>query len=630
MLIWQTFMKRTVSCIAVLLVVLAAVPAFAAGVEDDYLRAKSCYGELKVTPAKAKRQGEWQHCIDLFENVFKKYPQSERGPQALYNVGKLYADAWSKLRKKGDAESAVKAFNEFIRTYPKSTMADDALFTIGKLRHDPLHQDDRARTAYAYILENYPDGDMADKAKAELAALDGGASTEPMGVAVSEGEGVAGTAAGAKSASKEAPLDKEFVGVPGAAPSKEAKAPAADVAAERGAEPAKVAASAKGAGKGKGATFEPPLAGPRNPATLNAIDVAQDSAETEVSLVVSQRAAYSVEFTEMGMRTKSPPQLDMLLPYTHPAADLQKEISVGSPHLARIKVKKGLLEGGVRVIFELAPEASYSISSKGGRILLKFRQGGARAYPAPEEKAVKRKADAAPAKGKGKAFVVVVDPGHGGDDPGAIGKNGTEEKDVTLSLSKRLADDLRDSVDAKVYLTRTDDRTLTLEERNAFAVAKKADLFISIHANASTNRKMSGIETYYLNNASDAASAKLAKRENQAARKKMSDVEHILSTMLQNYDAAESQLLASDVQGALVERIGKRYGGVKDRRVRSALFYVLVGAKCPAILVESSFISNPREEKRLREKGYQTDIAASIAAGVRRYVVSSDKRMVAL
>jgi N-acetylmuramoyl-L-alanine amidase len=169
-------------------------------------------------------------------------------------------------------------------------------------------------------------------------------------------------------------------------------------------------------------------------------------------------------------------------------------------------------------------------------------------------------------------------------------------------------------------LTRSGDKTLSLEARDSFAVKKNADLFISIHANASTKRNMSGIETYYLNNATDRAAQKLASRENRASKKKVSDVEHILSTMLQNVDTVESRKLAIKVQGSLMKRMKKKYPGVKNRKVRSALFYVLVGAKCPAILVETSFISNPREEKLLRNKYYQDHLSIAIADGVKRYM----------
>lgn len=595
-------MRRLCVSISFLCVFLFAGAASAGGVEDDYLRAKSCYGHLKVTPSKAKHHGDWQHCIDLFENVHKRYPKTERGPQALYNAGRLRVEAWGRFKKQADAESAIRIFNQLVREYPKNSLADDSLYEIGKLRLKPLGQPDRARTAFAYIVENYPEGDMAEKAKAALASLDG---DEPMPEEAPQKE-KAKSARGDK-------LDHEVVGGPELKP----KAPQAQSPAESAA----VAVPAKAEKTKAGA-----VAGPKNIATLNAIEISNDDSETAVSLKLSSRASYSVEFTEMGVRTRSPPRLDMLLMYTKQGADLPRDIDVNSRHLVKIRVKKGLLDGGTHILFDLAPDASYSISSRGDSITVLFKRGNSRAAVAPKASQTRQASRAA----KAKPFVVVIDPGHGGSDPGAVGKSGVKEKDVTLALSKRLADKIRSSVDAKVFLTRSDDRALSLEERNAFAVAKKADLFISIHANASTNRRMSGIETYYLNNATDEAAARLAKRENRAARKKLSDVEGILSIMLQNYDAAESKLLASDVQGSLVNRMGKRYSGVKNRSVRSALFYVLVGAKCPAILVETSFISNPVEEKRLKSRDYQADIAASIADGVNRYVRSGDKRVVAL
>jgi len=225
---------------------------------------------------------------------------------------------------------------------------------------------------------------------------------------------------------------------------------------------------------------------------------------------------------------------------------------------------------------------------------------------------------------------IVIDPGHGGKDPGAIGPKGTKEKDIALIISRKLAKELRKKTGAKVYLTRSRDRYLTLEDRDAYAVSKKADLFISIHANASRKRAMTGIETYSLNNASDKAAARLAMRENRASRKTLSDVEHILSTMLQNYDTLESKYVADQVQTSLMKRMSRRYPGVRNRKVRSALFYVLVGAKCPAILVETSFISNPREERRLLNRHYQDHLAIAIAEGVRGYVSNRAKGVSAL
>jgi N-acetylmuramoyl-L-alanine amidase len=244
-----------------------------------------------------------------------------------------------------------------------------------------------------------------------------------------------------------------------------------------------------------------------------------------------------------------------------------------------------------------------------------------------EDKPVRKGAQSGTA---GKSLRIIIDPGHGGRDTGAIGPNGVEEKTVTLAIAKRLARELQDDMGATVYLTRSRDVDLPLEKRNALANAKKADLFISIHANANRNRKVSGIETYYLNNASDEAAKRLAQRENKSAEKPQSQVDKILLTLSQNYTTEESRVFAGDVHKTVIDKLSGRYKGLKDLKVRSALFYVLVGAKCPGILVETSFISNPLEEKRLTNPAYQSAVADAIASGIERYVKTDKDRLATL
>lgn len=221
-----------------------------------------------------------------------------------------------------------------------------------------------------------------------------------------------------------------------------------------------------------------------------------------------------------------------------------------------------------------------------------------------------------------KSFRVIIDPGHGGADPGAIGSRGIKEKNVTLQVAKKLAARLKTQMKWEVWLTRTKDETVSLQQRNRFAAAKNADLFISIHANSNENRALSGVQTFYLNNATSEASRRLAERENREAGGKLGDVEKILSSMLQNANTEESRDLAHAVHRKLLGRLQK-YGGVQDLRVDTALFYVLVGAKCPAILVETSFVSNPKEELRLEDSAYQWDLAAGIADGLKHFFSKS-------
>lgn len=220
---------------------------------------------------------------------------------------------------------------------------------------------------------------------------------------------------------------------------------------------------------------------------------------------------------------------------------------------------------------------------------------------------------------------VVIDAGHGGDDPGAIGPHGTKEAVVALQIARKLSFKLKNDLGLKTHLTRTRNKTLTLEERNQKANRIGADLFISIHANANDSSKVSGVQTFYLNNATNKAASRLATRENKSAGKKLDLSQQILSTMLQNANTDESRDLAREVHNAMVKHLRRSQNSVKDLKVDSALFYVLVGAKSPSILVETSFISNPKEEKRLKDSDFQWEVAEGIAQGVKNYLQSRQK-----
>ena len=215
---------------------------------------------------------------------------------------------------------------------------------------------------------------------------------------------------------------------------------------------------------------------------------------------------------------------------------------------------------------------------------------------------------------------IVIDPGHGGHDPGAIGPTGLKEKDVVLKIAKKMEEVIKKEIDCEVVLTRRDDRFIPLEERTAIANTERADLFISIHANASPNRDAHGIETYLLNFSSDEEAVRVAARENATSTKKISDLLPILQELMQNSKVNESTRLAGYVQESLVKTLRTDYSKVKDLGVKQAPFYVLIGAKMPSILVEVSFLSNKREEKRLKVDKYLGKLASSISKGIKEYI----------
>lgn len=214
---------------------------------------------------------------------------------------------------------------------------------------------------------------------------------------------------------------------------------------------------------------------------------------------------------------------------------------------------------------------------------------------------------------------IIVDPGHGGHDEGASGKGKTHEKDVTLAIAKELARNLRER-GYEVFLTREKDEYVSLEERTEFANKHKGDLFVSVHANASPSRQLSGVETYSLNTASNRFAMRLAARENATLATNVSDLQYVLADLATRANTVDSDRLARSVQGAVVDGVAHKFGRPKDNGVKHALFYVLLGTKMPAVLVETQFISNPKEEKRLASANYQAVVARSIATGVDQFV----------
>jgi N-acetylmuramoyl-L-alanine amidase len=217
---------------------------------------------------------------------------------------------------------------------------------------------------------------------------------------------------------------------------------------------------------------------------------------------------------------------------------------------------------------------------------------------------------------------IVVDPGHGGHDSGAVGPSGIKEKDVVLSIGLKLRELLKDELGLDVVMTRSSDVFIPLEERTAIANKVNADLFVSIHANAALNRSASGIETYYLNLAKTEKAAQLAAKENGTSLEKVSVLQAILFDLMANYKLNDSAHLAEEVQKSLTNKIRSSHADVKNLGVKQGPFYVLVGATMPSILVETAFLSNPQEETRLKDPAYQEQTALGILEGIRTYVTS--------
>ena len=216
---------------------------------------------------------------------------------------------------------------------------------------------------------------------------------------------------------------------------------------------------------------------------------------------------------------------------------------------------------------------------------------------------------------------IVIDPGHGGKDPGAIGPRGTKEKDVVLKIARKLAKELHKNLKIRVVLTRYHDIFLPLAERTAIANREKADLFISIHCNASLKSRTQGFEVYFLSEeASDEEAQAVANMENavmalEEKKEKGNELSSILWSLAMNEFMNES----CELSGLVSSEVGRHLRIVENRGVKQAGFRVLRGAKMPAILVEVGFISNRSEARKLRSSKFQKKLVESICAGVKKY-----------
>ncbi len=219
--------------------------------------------------------------------------------------------------------------------------------------------------------------------------------------------------------------------------------------------------------------------------------------------------------------------------------------------------------------------------------------------------------------------IIVIDAGHGGDDPGAVGYKKYREKVVVLQISKELRRVLK-SRGYRVYMTRDNDKFIKLSNRTKYAKRKKADIFVSIHANASPKKKAHGVECYFLQRSRSERAKRVAAKENSMNTREMNSYgkDSFLNT-LNSHNIVASNKLAIDLQRGMLGMLNKSYSDVRDGGVRGGPFWVLVGAQMPSVLVEVGFITNSKEAQRLVKSSYQKKIVLGLANGIENYFINN-------
>ncbi len=531
--------------------------------EASFQKARRDYRHLVHSRKKIQYRDQWERVIREFEAVADRYPNSHRADDALYRAGVVTLKLRRRSRAVRDSDRALQIFRRLAENYPKSRYADDAQYFVGEIYRKIKKDPARAYRAYAKIPAWFPKGDMAPKAKARLSEL-------PR---------------------------------PPAFPAGVSK-PSIAVTASR-----------------KSKKTIPAHAGP-----VHLVGVRHWSGKDYDRVVLDLDGP--ADFVQHHLTR--PERVYLSLRNTRLAPDLQKRpISLGGKNLRGIRVGQ-YNPKTARVVLDFSAHRKVSVFSltSPNRIVLDVASEDsvlARLSKYKAKTREQREGSPSLAEQLGmKVSKVIIDPGHGGKDPGCISRNGLKEKNITLDVGLRLKKLLEGKLGLQVVMTRDRDVYVPLKERTAIANREKADLFISIHVNAARNRSIRGVETWFLDLAASKRAKNIAARENFYASNRMSDLEKTLNDLLLNNKTQESSRLAETLQGALVTDLSRDYRGVKNLGVKGAPFVVLVGAHMPSVLSEISFISNPTEEKRLRRNVYREQVAQGLFRGINRFVNSSE------
>ncbi len=533
-------------------------------IAKQYRQAKAYYQNL-ISTKRGQDRRNWLTCVKGFRKLYKAYPRHEVAPRSLFMLGKIYHDMYSRSKNPLDLGEAIAYYEDVATLYAKHRLADDALFSIGHIYLADKKEDKKAARTFARIIALYPKGDMAHSATAQLERLRG----EPMAVA--------------------------------------SPAPKQTVKRLLSIEPRMVKRRPRIHGKSSASSTER--------ATMLPIRYWSSSRYTRV--VMETNTPVKFKHKTLGEDKKRPRRLYIDLLNCGVSGDAEKTVPIQDGLLKQVRNAQFTPET-VRVVLDTQKNISdYKIFSLENpfRVVVDVMSSSKNGQNGPSKEALSLVRQLGLGVGK-----IVIDPGHGGKDPGTTSKSGLKEKDIVLKVAKKMAKRLRENLNCEVVLTRNSDVFIPLEERTAIANSKEGDLFISVHVNAAPTSKAKGIETYVLDLATNKDAMRVAALENATSARQLSDLQSILMDLMNNTKIKESLKLAELVQDNMVNGLARKYKTVKNLGVKKAPFVVLIGAQMPAILTEIAFISNPEEEKRLRSEAYLNQVADHIATGVAGYV----------
>jgi N-acetylmuramoyl-L-alanine amidase len=531
--------------------------------------ASLCRKGLVNSPQKKKFRHNWFECIHRYEKVYTRYPKSDEAVRAMYRSARLFTGLYVYSGLEKDLDKAIDLYRRIIEEHKSHRLADDAQYRIGEIYYRYKKDPAQAYVEFLKVDVRFPSGDMLPKAKQKL---------DKLAVVLSK-----------KDVEKKR-SDKDISG-----------------------------------------SMPVSVTDMRHWSTPN---------YTRVVVDLNGPVKYKAHLLKADPDLKKPRRLYLDL----------KDTRVTSQIDSRIPIKDELLRSAragqynkdtVRVVLDMESVGGYEVFHLYDpfRIVMDVRK----IEESDTKESIKRfPAGRSPRSGIKKAKVqdekvslarqlglnvgrVLIDPGHGGRDTGCLFGRNIQEKDIVLRVAKLLARKLKKDIGCEVLLTRTGDTFLPLERRTAIANMEKVDLFVSLHVNAHRNKRIWGIETYFLNMATDETSVMVAARENATSEKNISDLQTILNDLMLNTKIHESSRLAQEIQKRIVFRVSRSYKPYRSLGVKQAPFYVLIGAQMPSVLVEMGFLTNARERKRLLSNKYQEAMAEGIFEGIRGYIKGIDQ-----
>jgi len=640
---------------------------------SQFAHAEEQRAALNNKPPDKRTLNEYKQVVSSYRRVYLITPHAAEVPDSLLAVAELYTEMGDRFGR-AYYQSAVDSYQFLLREYPTSRYLQDAYLRSAKLQKDQLGDTAGASKTYDAFLKKFPHAKQrreAQEARAELALLQRSAPPDANQNAIARSAGSDSARETrppviSRDVAKDFPKDAPRSAAKEAAPEEARSADDDQPVAAGGKIPQIRRISAQAAADSTRVTIEIEssvqyvsgrVANPdRIYFDLHAARLAQPllhkKIEADSPLVAAIRTSQSangvvrvvlevngvIDYSASLLNSKKDGASQLVI-------DLYADVKPVETRTAEANVPaKDTASGAANpqpknAIADKAQPAAASKSVKADTT------DAPAAVPIPEPKRTLASAKSGkkpdlvqPASAPqptrdGQSTLtralglkigrIVIDAGHGGHDTGTIGPTGLMEKDLCLDVALRLGKIIQQRLpSADVVFTRSDDTFIPLEERTHIANEAKADMFVSIHANSSQDTAARGIETYYLNLKGSPEAMEVAARENATSDQGIHELEDLVKQIARTEKIDESREFAEDVQDSLSKRVQKTAKVVKNRGVRKAPFVVLIGADMPSILTEISFLSNPADEKLLKQPEHRQRVAEGIFQGIAGYLQS--------